>query len=289
MQRIINALQLGSIYALISLGYSMVYGIISLINFAHGEIIMLGGYIAIVSMSAGFGPALSSVFAVFGCVLISFLAEKIAYRPLRKAPRNSIFITAIGVSLFLQNISQIIFSANGKPFPNSRFFPNISFNFLNSNISFVSLITIIISVVFMIVLDLVIKYSKLGRAMRAVSEDMQTSRLMGINIDNVISFTFAIGAALAGIGSVLYFNKYPIVSPVSGYMPGMKAFIAAVLGKIGSIKGAVFGGFLIGFIEIFTISVGMATWLDAIVFGILILVLIFKPSGILGKKVIEKV
>lgn len=289
MQRIINALQLGSIYALISLGYSMVYGIISLINFAHGEIIMLGGYIAIVSMSAGFGPVLSSVFTVFGCVLISLLTEKIAYRPLRKAPRNSIFITAIGVSLFLQNIAQIIFSANGKPFPNSRFFPNISFSFLNSNISFVSLITIIISVIFMIVLDLVIKYSKLGRAMRAVSEDMQTSRLMGINIDNVISFTFAIGAALAGIGSVLYFNKYPIVSPVSGYMPGMKAFIAAVLGKIGSIKGAVFGGFLIGFIEIFTISVGMATWLDAIVFGILILVLIFKPSGILGKKVIEKV
>ena len=289
MQRIINALQLGSVYALISLGYSMVYGIISLINFAHGEVIMLGGYIAIVSMSAGLGPILSSTFSIFGCILISFLTEKIAYKPLRPAPRNSIFITAIGVSLFLQNISQIIFSANGKPFPNSNFFPNISFSIFNSDISFVSLITIIISVSLMIILDLVIKYSKLGRAMRAVSEDMQTSRLMGININNVISFTFAIGAALAGIGSVLYFNKYPIVSPVSGYMPGMKAFIAAVLGKIGSIKGAVFGGFLIGFIEIFTISIGLATWLDAIVFGILILVLIFKPSGILGKKVVEKV
>ncbi|MBO6127156.1 MAG: branched-chain amino acid ABC transporter permease [Clostridia bacterium] len=289
MQRIINALQLGSIYALISLGYSMVYGIISLINFAHGEVIMLGGYIAIVSMSSGFGPVLSSIFSIFGCILISLLTEKIAYKPLRHAPRNSIFITAIGVSLFLQNISQIIFSANGKPFPNSNFFPNISFSIFNSDISFVSLITIIISVSLMIILDLVIKYSKLGRAMRAVSEDMQTSRLMGINIDNVTSFTFAIGAALAGIGSVLYFNKYPIVSPVSGYMPGMKAFIAAVLGKIGSIKGAVFGGFLIGFIEIFTIYIGLATWLDAIVFGILILVLIFKPSGILGKKIIEKV
>ncbi len=289
MQRVINALQLGSIYALISLGYSMVYGIISLINFAHGEVIMLGGYIAIVSMSCGLGPVLSSIFSIFGCVLISLLTEKIAYKSLRNAPRNSIFITAIGVSLFLQNMAQIIFSANGKPFPNSNFFPNISFSIFNSDISFVSLITIIISVSLMIILDLVIKYSKLGRAMRAVSEDMQTSRLMGIDIDNVISFTFAIGAALAGIGSVLYFNKYPIVSPVSGYMPGMKAFIAAVLGKIGSIKGAVFGGFLIGFIEIFTISIGLATWLDAIVFGILILVLIFKPSGILGKKVVEKV
>ena len=289
MQRVINALQLGSIYALISLGYSMVYGIISLINFAHGEVIMLGGYISIVSMSAGFGPILSSIFTIFGCILISLLTEKIAYKPLRNAPRNSIFITAIGVSLFFLIMSQIIFSANGKPFPNSNFFPNISFNIFNSDISFVSLVTIIVSISLMIALDLIIKYSKLGRAMRAVSEDMQTSRLMGINIDNVISFTFAIGATLAGIGSILYFNKYPMVNPFSGYMPGMKAFIAAVLGKIGSIKGAVFGGFLIGFIEIFTISIGLATWLDAIVFGILILVLIFKPSGILGKKIVEKV
>ncbi len=289
MQRVINSLQLGSIYALISLGYSMVYGIISLINFAHGEVIMLGGYISILCISAGFPPAVSLIMTILGCVAISFLTEKIAYKPLRSAPKNSIFITAIGVSLFLQNMSQIIFSANGKSFPNSKFFPNISFNFFNSNISFVSLVTIIISVLLMIALDIIVKYSKLGRAMRAVSEDMQTARLMGINIDKVISFTFAIGASLAGIGSILYFNKYPVVSPMSGYMPGMKAFIAAVLGKIGSIRGAVFGGFIIGFIEIFSISFGLGTWLDAIVFGLLILTLIFKPSGILGRKIVEKV
>ena len=289
MQLIINALQLGSIYALIALGYSMVYGIISLINFAHGEVIMFGGYISIYAISKGLHPYLSIIFTILGCVLISFLTEKIAYKPLRGAPKNSIFITAIGVSLFLQNIAQLLFSANGKPFPDSKFFPNISFNIFNSKISFVPLITIVISILLMIALDLVIKYSKLGKAMRAVSEDMQTSRLMGINIDNVISFTFAMGAALAGIGSILYFNQYPLVSPTSGYMPGMKAFIAAVLGKIGSIKGAVFGGFIVGFIEILAISVGLGTWLDAIVFGILIMTLIFKPSGILGKKIIEKV
>ena len=289
MQRIINALQLGSIYALISLGYSMVYGIISLINFAHGEVIMLGGYISILCISSGISPSLSLILTILGCVLISFLIEKIAYKPLRHAPRNSIFITAIGVSLFLQNIAQIIFSANGRSFPNSNFFSSISFNFFNSNVSFVSLITLIISILLMIALDVIVKYSKLGKAMRAVSENMQTSRLMGIDIDKVISFTFAIGASLAGIGSILYFNKYPVVSPMSGYMPGMKAFIAAVLGKIGSIRGAVFGGFIIGFIEIFSISVGLGTWLDAIVFGILILTLIFKPSGILGKNVVEKV
>ena len=289
MQLLINALQLGSIYALIALGYSMVYGIISLINFAHGEVIMLGGYISIISISGGMHPYLAILLTIFGCVLISFLTEQIAYKPLRGAPKNSVFITAIGVSLFLQNISQIIFSANGKPFPASKFFPDISFRIFNSNIGFVSLITIIISILLMISLDLLVKYSKLGKAMRAVSEDMQTSRLMGINIDSVISFTFAIGAALAGIGSILYFNKYPLVNPTSGYMPGMKAFIAAVLGKIGSIKGAVFGGFIVGFIEILAISVGLGTWLDAIVFGILILTLIFKPSGILGKKIIEKV
>ena len=289
MQRIINALQLGSIYALISLGYSMVYGIISLINFAHGEVIMLGGYISILCISSGISPFLSFILTILGCVLISFLIEKIAYKPLRHAPRNSIFITAIGVSLLLQNMVQIIFSANGRSFPNLNFFPSVSFNFFNSNVSFVSLITIIISVLLMIALDIIVKYSKLGKAMRAVSEDMQTSRLMGIDIDKVISFTFAIGASLAGIGSILYFNKYPVVSPISGYMPGMKAFIAAVLGKIGSIRGAVFGGFIIGFIEIFSISVGLGTWLDAIVFVILILTLIFKPSGILGKKVVEKV
>ena len=289
MQNIINALQLGSIYALIALGYSMVYGIISLINFAHGEVLMFGGYLAIISMSAGLHPLLCCGVTILACVLISYLSEKIAYKPLRHAPRNSIFITAIGVSLFLQNLAQIIFSANGKPFPNQKFFPSTAFKFFNSSISLVSLITILISISLMILLDFVIKHSKIGRAMRAVSEDSQTSRIMGININNVISFTFAIGAALAGVGSILYFNKYPIVNPTSGYMPGMKAFIAAVLGKIGSIKGAVFGGFIVGFIETFAILFGLGTWLDAIVFGILILTLIFKPYGILGKKVIEKV
>ena len=289
MQLLINALQLGSIYALIALGYSMVYGIISLINFAHGEVIMLGGYISICTISMGIHPYVCILLTILGCILISFLTEKIAYKPLRGAPKNSIFITAIGVSLFLQNIAQLVFSANGKPFPASKFFPDTSFSIFNSKISFVSLITIIISILLMISLDLVVKYSKLGKAMRAVSEDMQTSRLMGIDIDKVISFTFAIGAGLAGIGSVLYFSKYNLVNPTSGYMPGMKAFIAAVLGKIGSIKGAVFGGFIVGFIEILAISVGLGTWLDAIVFGILILTLIFKPSGILGKKIIEKV
>lgn len=289
MSLLINALQLGAIYALIAIGYSMVYGIIGLINFAHGEVLMLGGYTAFIAISAGLHPIISVILAIIVPILISFLIEKLAYRPLRSAPKKLLFITAIGISILFQNLAQLIFGASGKPFPNAKILPDLNMNLFNQNISLVSLITISISIILMFLLNFLIKRTKIGKAMRATSEDMQTARLMGININNVISFTFALGAALAGVGAILYLCKYPIVNPQLGYMPGMKVFIAAVLGGIGLIHGAVIGGFVIGFIEIFAVSLGFSTWVDGIVFGILILVLLIRPVGIMGRKVQEKV
>lgn len=288
--QLINGLQLGSIYALVALGYSMVYGIIMLLNFAHGDIIMVGGYITLLALGSGLAPGFAALLAVIGCVLLAIVIEKLAYKPLRAAPRISLLITAIGVSMLLQNLAQFFFSANAKPFPSGMVLPaaNIALT-ENLNISLTALVTIIVSVVSMLLLSFLVYKTKMGKAMRAVSEDTGAAQLMGINVNSVISFTFALGAAMAGIGSILYCCRYPLVSPTMGSLLGLKAFVAAVLGGIGSIPGAVIGGFAIGFSEVLVTAFGFSTWADGVVFAILIAVLLFKPTGFMGQNIMEKV
>lgn len=288
--QLINGLQLGSIYALVALGYSMVYGIIMLLNFAHGDVIMIGGYIALLVMTAGLAPGFAVVCAIAGCLALAVIIEKLAYKPLRSAPRISLLITAIGVSMLLQNLAQFFFSANARPFPSSRILPSTSISLTSSlNISVTALVTIGISIVSMLLLSFLVYRTKMGKAMRSVSEDTQAAQLMGINVNNVISFTFALGAALAGIGSILYCCRYPLVSPTMGSILGLKAFVAAVLGGIGSIPGAMIGGFAIGFAEVLVTALGLSTWTDGVVFAILIAVLLFKPTGFMGRNILEKV
>ena len=289
LSQCINGLQLGSIYALVALGYSMVYGIIRLLNFAHGDVIMIGAYIAALTIAAGVHPALAVVLTVLGCVMISVLVEKVAYRPLRSAPRISLLITAIGVSLLLQNLVQLFFTANTRSYPSSAIIPAKAISFGGLSISLNTMVTILVSVGSMIALHLLIQKTRMGKAMRAVSEDTGAAQLMGIDINRVISVTFAIGSALAGVGSVLFCCRYPVVNPTMGSLLGLKAFVAAVLGGIGSIPGAVVGGFAIGFAEVLVTALGFSAWADAVVFAILILVLLVKPSGLLGKGVAEKV
>ncbi len=289
LQQLFNGLQLGSIYALIALGYSMVYGIILLLNFAHGDIIMVGGYISLLLIGAQVNPAMAVILAICGCVVLAVVIEKVAYTPLRSAPRISLLITAIGVSLLLENLAQLLFSANPRPYPNSSIIPSLSFNVGGMSISLTAILTIVISVLAMIILTLLVQKTKMGKAMRAVSEDMGAARLMGININTTISFTFAIGSALAGIGAILYCCKYPQVSPTMGSLLGLKAFVAAVLGGIGSIPGAVLGGFAIGLAEVAVNALGGSSWTDAAVYVILIIVLLLRPTGFLGRSMTEKV
>ncbi len=288
VSQIFNGLQSGSVYALVALGYSMVYGIIMLLNFAHGDIIMVGAYIVWILMSfLALPPAIGAVAAVAGCTLLGVAIEKVAYAPLRKSPRLSLLITAIGVSFFLENAAQLVMGAGSKPMPTIIKGTNIEIG--SAHISFVSVVTIIVSVITMLLLTLLVQKTKMGKAMRAVSEDMDSARLMGININRTISFTFAVGSALAGIAAVLYSCAYPQASPTMGSMLGLKAFVAAVLGGIGSIPGAMIGGFAIGLLEALVSAAGLSVWKDGVVFGILIIVLIVKPTGIMGRKMNEKV
>ena len=287
--QLINGLQLGSIYALVALGYSMVYGIISLLNFAHGDIIMVGGYIALMSLSARLPAPAAIALTIAGCVVLAVVIEKIAYKPLRGAPRISLLITAIGISLLLQNGAQLLFSANAKPFPSTSILPGTSLHIGSLNLSIVTIVTIAVSLVSMLILTLLVGHTRLGKAMRAVSEDADAASLMGINVNSIVSFTFAVGSALAGVGSVLFCCRYPLVSPSMGAMLGLKAFIAAVLGGIGSIPGAMVGGFAIGLCEILVTAVGLSTWSDGVVFAILIVVLLARPTGLMGRSVAEKV
>ncbi len=289
LQQLINGLQVGSIYALIALGYSMVYGIIRLLNFAHGDIIMVGGYIALLIISAHVSPAVAVIAAIVGCVILACVIEKAAYTPLRSAPRISLLITAIGVSYFLENMAQLIMGADPIAFPNTAVIPNVTFKLGALNISLTTIVTLIAAVLSMAALTLLVQKTKMGKAMRAVSEDMGAAQLMGININATISFTFAIGAALAGIGAILYCCKYPQVKPTTGYLLGLKAFVAAVLGGIGSIPGAMLGGLAIGIAEVVVTALGYSTWTDAVVFAILIIVLLVKPTGFMGADVREKV
>lgn len=286
--QIMNGLQLGSIYALVALGYTMVYGIILLLNFAHGDIIMVGGYISWVIMTKmGLHPAVAVIASIAVCTLLGIFIEKVAYAPLRSAPRLSILITAIGVSYFLENGAQLIWGADAKVVPS--YFSTTTLEIGSVSLSFAAVVTIIVTTIAMIVLALLVQKTKMGKGMRAVSEDMGAAQLMGIPLNRTISFTFAIGSALAGIGSVLYCSAYAQVTPTMGCMLGLKAFVAAVLGGIGSIPGAMIGGFIVGFAEVLVSAAGLSVWKDAIVFAILIVVLIVKPTGILGRKVNEKV
>lgn len=286
-QQIINGLSLGAIYALIALGYTMVYGICKLINFAHGDIIMVGSYITYVLLANGISLPVAIIASVVGCVIVGVLIEKIAYKPLRDTSRISLLITAIGISYLLQNLCQLIMGVNPLTFPS--IFGIESLNFFGVTITGNMLVTLIISIILMIVIDLLVRKTKIGKAMRAVSEDREAASLMGININSIISITFAIGSALAAIAGILWAANYPQLKPTMGSLPGIKAFIAAVFGGIGIVPGAVLGGFLLGLIETMTKAYISTQFSDGIVFFILIVMLIFKPNGILGKNEKEKV
>lgn len=283
----INGLNIGSIYALIALGYTMVYGIAKLINFAHGDVIMVGAYISFISMKFGLPWWLAVIISIVVCAVLGVVMEKVAYKPLRNASRISLLITAIGISYLLQNLFQLIFGANSQPYHAFIALPALNLGGITIQANYY--ITFSVSVLLMILLTLFVNKTTMGKAMRAVSEDEGAAKLMGINVDTTISLTFAIGCALAAIAGILYANCYPMINPTLGSLPGIKAFIAAVLGGIGSIPGAVIGAFILGMVEAMTKAYISSQLTDTIVFAILILMLVFKPAGILGKNVKEKV
>lgn len=287
MQQLINGLSLGAIYALIALGYTMVYGIAQLINFAHGDIIMVGSYLVLILLNQGIALPIAIAVSIFGCVILGVVIEMIAYKPLRHASRISLLITAIGVSYLLQNLCQLIMGANPMSFPTVITMAPIKLGPLTMTGNMA--ITLGVSIVLMVALDQFVKKTKLGKAMRATSEDSEAASLMGINVNKTISITFAIGSALAAIAGILWASNYPQIKPTMGSLPGIKAFIAAVIGGIGIIPGAVLGGFILGIVETFTKAYLSTQFADGLVFIILILMLVFKPNGILGKNVKEKV
>ena len=288
LQQVINGLSIGSVYALIALGYKMVYGIIKLINFAHGDIFMFGAYVGMVAITA-FGlpffvalPVAMAVTALFGVVV-----ERVAYKPLRKSSKTAALITAIGVSFLIQNGTQLIMGANIYAFP--QVIPNQYFDFWGLRINLLQVIIFVTSIVLMFVLQFIVQKTKLGRAMRSVAVDKDASALMGVNVDNTITITFAIGSALAAAAGIMVGLYYIKVYPYMGFAPGLKAFVAAVFGGIGIIPGAMIGGFAIGLIETLVAGYGSTLYKDAVVYGILILILLVKPSGLLGKNIKEKV
>lgn len=290
ISNLINGISLGSVYAIIALGYTMVYGIAKMLNFAHGDVIMVGAYISFcMTAYLGLSPAIAVVCAMAVCTLLGILIEGLAYKPLRRAGSLAVLITAIGVSYFLQNIALLIWGSAPKTFSSITNFDSLSFFDGKLIITPESIVTVAACIIIMICLTLFTSKTKLGKGMRAVSEDKDAAELMGINVNVTISLTFAIGSALAAIAGVLLCSSYPVLVPTTGSMPGIKAFTAAVFGGIGSIPGAMIGGILLGIIEIFAKSYISTSLSDAIVFAILILVLLVKPTGILGKKITEKV
>ncbi|MDD6571967.1 MAG: branched-chain amino acid ABC transporter permease [Thermoflexaceae bacterium] len=288
---LINGLSLGSIYAIIALGYTMVYGIAKMLNFAHGDVIMVGGYVIFVAVSnMGLPPVLSVILAMVLCTILGITIEKIAYKPLRNAASSlAVLITAIGVSYFLQNAALLIFGSNPKTFTSVVSLQTIKLFDGRITISGETIVTIISCIIIMAGLILFINKTKAGQAMLAVSEDKGAAQLMGINVNATISLTFAIGSALAAIAGALLCSAYPQLTPYTGSMPGIKAFVAAVFGGIGSIPGAFIGGIILGIIEILSKAYISSKLSDAIVFAVLIIVLLVKPTGILGKKIQEKV
>lgn len=289
LQNCLNGISIGSSYALIAIGYTMVYGILRLINFAHGDIFMMAGYFMIICMTDFLLPWYVSIVLVIAMTIaLGVLTEKIAYKPLRSAPRMSVMISAIGVSYLFQNLATYLFSALPKPYPQIGFL-NTMVTINNISTSLVTFITPILTILLVVALVFLINKTKIGMAMRAVSKDFEVARLMGIKINNVISITFVIGCALAAVGSILYFVPRPQVYPLSGSLPGLKCFIAAVFGGIGSIPGALIGGFLIGISETFIKASAYSEFSDAFTFVILIVVLLFRPTGLFGEKITEKV
>ena len=288
IQQLINGLALGSVYALLALGYTMVYGIIQLINFAHGEIYMIGAFAGYYVSSVLKLPLIPTLLAAMAAsAILGILIEKIAYKPLRKSPRITLLITAIGVSLLLQNIMSKFVGTAPKHFPELINLEPITLGGLQ--LDWKTILMFAVSALLVILLQFIVYKTKVGKAMRAASFDIEAASLMGINVDNTISLTFAIGSALAGIAGVLVAISYPSITPYIGVMPGLKAFVAAVLGGIGSIPGALIGGLSIGLLETLSKAYISTTFSDAIVFGILIIILIIKPAGLLGKKTNEKV
>lgn len=287
---LVNGISLGSVYAIIALGYTMVYGIAKMLNFAHGDVIMIGGFVVFTTVSGmGLPPMLGVLISVVVCTVLGMVIERIAYKPLRGASKLAVLITAIGVSYFLQNVALLIYGSNTKSFTSVVSIEPLSLADGAIIISGETMVTILACIVIMVVLTSFIKYSKSGQAMLAVSEDSGAAQLMGVNVNATIALTFAIGSALAAIAGVLLCSSYPALTPYTGAMPGIKAFVAAVFGGIGSIPGAFIGGILLGVIEILGKAYISSQLADAIVFAVLIIVLLVKPTGLLGKQIQEKV
>ena len=288
IQTLISGLSLGSIYALIALGYTMVYGIAKMLNFAHGDIIMVGAYAVITAVfTMGLPPFIAILISIALCALLGIVIEFLAYRPLRQAQPLAVLITAIGVSYLLQNLALLIYGSEQKAFPTIVALPTVHIG--GVYIDGITLATLVVTAVIMVALSLFINKTRMGKAMRAVSEDKEAAELMGISVNRTITVTFAIGSALAGIAAVFYGAAYTYIRPTTGAMPGLKAFTAAVFGGIGSIPGAMLGGILLGVIEQLSKTYISTLWADAIVFGVLVVVLVVKPTGLLGKKISEKV
>lgn len=291
LQQIVNGLMLGSIYALLALGYTMVYGVLKLINFAHGDILMIGAYLGLFAANAlGLDLLPTLIFAMVLCALIGMLIERLAYRPLRTAPTLTALITAMGVSLFLENGAILSVGASPRAFPRDRLFPEAPLPLPDWMPPITNRQVFIVATAFvlMAILYYIVTRTRMGKAMRAVAFDKDASRLMGIPVNSVISFTFGLGSALAAAGGVLFALYYGSLNPLMGIYPGLKAFIAAVLGGIGSIPGAMLGGIILGFTES-TVAYYLSTWKDAIAFVVLILILLVRPQGIMGRNVVEKV
>ena len=287
LQHCLTGISLGGAYALIAIGYTMVYGILRLINFAHGDIFMMAGYFMVFAVASMPWP-IAMVVVILGTIILGVALERAAYKPLRSSPRMSIMISAIGASYLLQNLATYLFSALPRAYPEIPMLKKI-FQIGEVSASLVTFITPVLTILLVIVLMNIINHTKIGMAMRAVSKDFETSQLMGIKINNVISMSFVIGSALAAIGSILYFTDRMSVTPFSGALPGLKCFVAAVLGGIGSIPGAMVGGFAIGLAEVLVTSIGLSAWTDAVVFAVLIVVLLIKPTGFMGASMTEKV
>ena len=291
LNHLINGISLGSVYAIIALGYTMVYGIAKMLNFAHGDVIMVGAYVCFfATQSFGLPPLAGVLLAMAVCTALGITIERLAYKPLRSAPRMSIMISAIGVSFFLENFATYLFTGLPKAFPAIPFL-QIPIVWGSVNLQSVTIITPIVTIVLVVSLMFLVNRTKMGMAMRAASKDFETAQLMGIKINRVISFTFAVGSLLAAAGAILYLAPRPMVYPYIGMMPGLKCFVAAVLGGIGSIPGACIGGFIIGTVETFLVALfpNLSGYSDAFTFILLILMLLVRPTGLLGEKMTDKV
>jgi len=292
LQQLLNGLSLGAIYALIALGYTMVYGVLRFINFAHSDVFMVGAFIGyymgkIVPENTVWGGLVVLIVAMLGCAVLGMVIERLAYRPLRGAATLNVLITAIGVSLLLEYSGQVFFGATPRTFP--AVFPSVNFTLGNLVISSNQVVVIVVTALLMVGLQFIVYRTKIGTAMRAVSLNPKAAQLVGVNNDVVISFTFGLGSALAAAGGILYALNYPSIDPLMGVMPGLKAFVAAVLGGIGNIPGAALGGLLLGTVETFVNGSQWSTYKDAIAFAILIIILLFRPAGLLGRATVEKV